>query len=288
MKVWVVVATVGRAALLRRTLDRLSHQSRLPDGILVVGSCPGDVAAVPSLPMPIEVLLTEKGLCRQRNAALEKLQERADVIVFFDDDFLPDGSYLENAADLFERHRELVGLTGILLADGAWTREIAFEKAVDMVEGGRRHDTLETMDCTSLYGCNMAIRTVAARDLRFDEALPLYGWQEDVDFTTQLGRRGRMWRTSSLTGVHLGTRGGRQSGLKLGYSQVANVAYLLRKGTIGRGHGLSLMARNVAANLGRSLWPEPEIDRLGRLQGNLLAARDLVAGRIDPRRIEAL
>ena len=27
---------------------------------------------------------------------------------------------------------------------------------------------------------------------RFDEALPLYGWQEDIDFTTQIGRRGRL------------------------------------------------------------------------------------------------
>jgi hypothetical protein len=46
-----------------------------------------------------------------------------------------------------------------------------------------------------------------------------------------------------------------------------------------------LIWRNVLANLGKSLRPEPWIDRKGRLKGNCMALRDLVTGRISPQRI---
>jgi hypothetical protein len=118
--------------------------------------------------------------------------------------------------------------------------------------------------------------------LRFDERLVLYGWQEDIDFTSQLGRYGRIVSLSSLIGVHLGVKGGRLSGVRHGYSQVINPVYLLRKGTMPVGFAVDLIARNVAANVARCVWPEPYVDRRGRLKGNLLAAYHLLRGRIEP------
>jgi hypothetical protein len=35
-----------------------------------------------------------RGLCRQRNRALELLAGRCDVVIFFDDDFVPSPDYL--------------------------------------------------------------------------------------------------------------------------------------------------------------------------------------------------
>jgi hypothetical protein len=46
-----------------------------------------------------------------------------------------------------------------------------------------------------------------------------------------------------------------------------------------------MMLRNCLANLGKSLRPEPWVDRRGRLRGNLLALRDLATGRLSPERI---
>jgi len=45
------------------------------------------------------------------------------------------------------------------------------------------------------------------------------------------------------------------------------------------------MSRNIAANLLRSLTPEPYVDRAGRVAGNLKAFGDLIAGRLDPGRV---
>ena len=289
MRIWVAVASVGRAELLCRSLARLSGQTRPADGIVVVGCDAADVAGVVEAIPAAQVLLAERGLCRQRNAALEMLRDKSDAIVFFDDDFLPERHFLETMEREFTADPKLVGLTGVLMADGAHTSQIAFEDAADALDRGCAVPTgSEPEPINWLYGCNMAFRTSAIAGLSFDEALPLYGWQEDVDFSNRLSRRGAMRRTSALTGIHLGTRGGRQSGLRLGYSQVANVVYLLRKGTIGRWHGLSLMARNIAMNGSRSLWPESGIDRRGRLRGNALAAADILRGRVTPQRIEQL
>jgi hypothetical protein len=134
----------------------------------------------------------------------------------------------------------------------------------------------------------MAIRLKAAAGLLFDEALPLYGWQEDVDFTSQLALRGRLVSGQQLTGIHLGSRAARSPGKRLGYSQVANLVYMWRKGTMQRSLGPRLLFQNLASNALRSLRPEPHIDRRGRLWGNLLAIGDLMVGRIDPRRVERM
>jgi hypothetical protein len=88
--------------------------------------------------------------------------------------------------------------------------------------------------------------------------------------------------------VHLGLKRGRGPGTKLGYSQVSNVAYLMRKGTMPPAFGLSLIGRNMLRNLLGALAPEPHIDRRGRLRGNLIGCMDVLAGRLTPERAEAL
>jgi hypothetical protein len=131
----------------------------------------------------------------------------------------------------------------------------------------------------------MTIRVAAAEDLRFDEALPLYGWLEDIDFTYRLGQRGRLTRSQRYAGVHMGVKGGRTSGRKLGYSQISNPAYLLAKKSVPPRLAWRLMRQNLLSNVVRSLRPEPHIDRRGRLMGNLAAIADVLRGRADPRRI---
>ena len=288
LSIHMVIATVGRAQVLCRVLERLALQTRLPDGIIVVGVTDADVTGVAQACPSAEIVLSAKGSCRQRNVALDRLAGKADVVIFIDDDFVAARDYLEQVERMMTNDDTLVGLTGHLLADGAHTGEISFDAAVRELETAALGEGVSTHDSTWLYGCNMVFRLTAAPELRFDEQLPLYGWQEDVDFSCRLGRLGRMVRSRELTGVHLGTSSGRTSGLRFGYSQVANIVYLRRKQTIAVRHGFGLMARNIASNLMRSLWPEPHIDRRGRLAGNALAIVDCLLGRVDPRRIESL
>lgn len=287
-KLFVIVATVGRPELTARTVDRLADQTRPPDGVVVVSVQPQDVVGVDQVRGNVEVEFSEKGLPRQRNRGLEKVIGDADTIVFFDDDFIPAKDYLEEAERYLADHPDVSGMTGHLLADGINDGGIAFEQAIAIATRHQRPAHPRDRARKAMYGCNMVIRASVARDLRFDETLPLYAWLEDIDYSTQLGRRGRLVSSDLIAGVHMGVKGGRTSGVKLGYSQVANVAYLKRKGTMQPGLGMRLLRRQLASNLLRSLRPEPHIDRLGRLKGNLMAIGDLLRGRVDPGRITRL
>lgn len=284
LKIFVAVATVARADVTRRTIDLLHDQTRRPDGVVVVGAQDSDIAGVDlARPRP-ELALAERGLCNQRNKALDMIGDRADVIIFFDDDYVAAPDFIAQTERLFETRPGVVGATGDLIADGVHGLGFTVDEALDLIARDRPPEPFE-LPREALYGCNMVIRRAAAAGLRFDPTLPLYGWQEDIDFTYQLGQRGEMVKPSVLRGVHMGAKGGRSPGKRLGYSQIANPVYLLRKKTIPPKLARHIMWRTLAANLARSVRPEAHIDRRGRALGNLIAIGDLVRGSIHPRRI---
>lgn len=287
------IATAGRRAQMPRTLAQLARQLLPPRRIVV---CPAsaddfDADGVPPLPFPLQVLTGPRGLTRQRNRILESCAD-VDVLVFLDDDFYPAPDYLREVAALFAAHADIVVATNHPLRDGATGPGISHEQAIEILAAqaqGRRAPA-QLKATYGGYGCNMAIRVAPAlaQGVRFDANLPLYGWLEDIDFSRRMAAHGRIVNCSSLLGVHLAVKHGRTSGLRFGYSQVANPLYLLRKGTLSAPYSLRHLARNVAKNLLHALRPEPWVDRRGRLRGNLIAFGDLLRGRLDPRRIQNL
>jgi len=283
----VVVATVGRARTVRMAMDRLARQSRAPDRVLAVAVTPADIEDLDQAAIGVETHLSTRGLCCQRNHGLAVLGGGNDLVVFFDDDFVPADDYLEKAERLFAEHADIVGATGRVIADGVNGPGVSFAAAEAILEADTfaAEETAAVRPKRALYGCNMVYRAAVIGDLRFDEALPLYGWQEDIDFSYRLGARGRLVQCDAMSGVHMGEKVGRTSGRRLGYSQIANPLYLLGKASIPRDLALRIMRNNVASNLLGSIRPEPYIDRRGRLMGNLVALRDLVTGQIHPRRI---
>ena len=173
--------------------------------------------------------------------------------------------------------------------DGANSIGIGHVQAVKVIDNQPPlpPNEVSISDTYGAYGCNMIVRMKPVREfnLQFDENLPLYGWQEDIDFSRLIAPYGRIVISHRLTGVHLAVKNGRTSGLKFGYSQIANPLYLYAKGTMNLGFALRLMSKNIMANLMRSLRPEPWVDRKGRLKGNFIALADFFTKRIHPKKI---
>ena len=289
LRIAVIYATLGRPELARRTIQDLQRQTRAPDIVLVSAVTPGDVVGIEALEPAPELVFGAKGLCAQRNRGLDALAGRADLIVFFDDDFIPATDYLAEVEALFAGRPTLAGATGWVLRDGIKTPGISFEEAMAIIADHAKPRIFRTRPLDGgLYGCNMIIRALCADGMRFDERLPLYGWLEDLEFTYRLHERGELAWSDALRGVHMGTKGGRTSGVKLGYSQIANPVHILSNGGGPRQHLLWQMVRNLGSNLILSLRPEPYVDRVGRLRGNLLALADLLRRRLDPMRILVL
>jgi GT2 family glycosyltransferase len=285
----VLIATTGRATLLRETVALLASQTRRPDLIVVSAHQPEDVDGLERIDtIPLEIVFSEKGLPRQRNAGIEAIGRRASIVTFFDDDFLPAPTYLQQVELAFAATPNLVGVTGRLIADGIKGTGISVDRALRLIAEDVAPAVAGAKLLPALYGCNFSVLMRAAQALRFDEDLPLYGWQEDVDFSYQLGLRGVLIRSDALAGVHLGAKSGRTSGKRLGYSQIANPVYLLRKRTIPPRLAWRLMLRNLGANALRSFRPEDHIDRPGRLYGNLVALMHLMTGRLHPTKILTL
>jgi hypothetical protein len=243
------------------------------------------------VPDNVTVIDSHPGLPIQRNAALEAVMQACDIIAYFDDDFVPSSFCVEGIDTLFRLYPDVVAANGTLLADGINSPGISYEEASELVA---RHDTLSRArpvvvhELGGLYGCNMVYRVNAIGEERFDEELPLYAWQEDIDFAARVGRRGRIVKTNAFHGVHQGVKGGRLPGVRLGYSQVANPIYLTRKGTLPARDAAKLIVKNILMNHAKSLFPEPWIDRLGRCKGNWLAIVDVLLGRDHPKNILAL
>jgi glycosyltransferase involved in cell wall biosynthesis len=289
LNVAVGIVTLGRREILAKMIDILADQTRLPDRLVICSVTPDDVDLLSLERFPTSVLLVHapKGASSQRNRILTAVKD-ADVIVYFDDDFFPDKSYLANLEIMFLAHLDVVAATGFVLADGAIGPGLSLEQGLEIVRNGMSLPADEQVaDCYGTYGCNMAFRMapIVNNRILFDENLPLYAWQEDIDFSRQIAPFGRIVKYDVLRGVHLGMKLGRTSGVRFGYSQIANPVYLVRKGTMSWRHAKRLMWRNVAANLLRSFRPEPWVDRRGRLKGNLLALIDLTLRRSSPHRI---
>jgi len=288
-RVVIGIPTVGRAAILASTVKAIASQKLMPDLVLISIADPQDATSLGDLqmPFPIKVLTSEKGLTTQRNRILDEVR-KTDLILFLDDDFLMAPDYIEQMVQVFENNADVVLATGNLIADGILGP--GFDHATGqnkLAEGLAVSANTELAPAHTGYGCNMSLRakTILEHNLRFDEALPLYSWLEDVDFSNRLALHGRFVRPGGMRGVHLGTKSGRTHGRYLGYSQIANPIYLIRKGTISRRRARDLMLRNIASNLVGTIRPRPWADYRGRLMGNLIALRDVLTGRVRPDRI---
>ena len=280
------VVTKGRPQTLISMLRHLQKQTRPPNHIMVCAPSLDDVVGADAF-ANAEFMVGPAGIARQRNVILEACAG-FDAVLFIDDDFFPAPRYLEAIVAAFEAAEDTVVTTGLVLADGARGPGLSEDAALQTIAADEYDGAWPgTVPAWNGYGCNMGLRLgpVRAHGLRFDERLPLYGWYEDIDFTRRLAQYGNVVRVMAARGVHLGVKSGRVSGIRLGYSQVANPVYLARKGTYPWGHALSSIARNMAANAVFSIWQEPYVHRRGRMVGNLIALSDILRGRISPERI---
>lgn len=287
-KVCLVYATLGRAEVLSATFAAVARQTLAPASIIVSSPSVADAGALAGRP-DVTLLTGPAGSAHQRNRALRSLPEDTDIVVFFDDDFVPHPRWIETVAEVFRRRPDVGAVTGNLLADGIKGPGITVDEAFALLDAPPSAAVDWLQEPYSPYGCNMAFRAEMIRDMFFDERLVLYGWLEDRDFGAALARRGfGLVKTGAALGVHMGVKRGRVSGVKLGYSQIVNPVYMWRKGTMRIGQVVDHIIRNMGSNLAKSASPEPYVDRAGRLHGNVMGMLDVLRGRLTPEKAAQL
>ncbi len=280
----VVIPSVGRPAVLHETVISVLDQRHRPLEIIL--SVPGleHVEERTRVLPGVRCVQGTKGLCAQRNSGIRAAVSASDLVVFFDDDVELDSGYLSVIAEAFDRHPEIVVANGQLLADGGPRHRLTRADARTILAEAARDQSVATDRRISsthfLYGCHFAVRKSVFESVRFDERLPFYGWLEDLDFGRSCERLGRVCVINGARMVHLAERSGRTSGLRFGYSQIMNPAYMRTKGTCATMECTEHWCRALATNfLGMVLLSRPKRERL---TGNLIALSRLLRGKIDP------
>ena len=292
MSVSVVLASVGRKIALIDVLKDLSEQTLAISQVVISTPKAEDapeLAAIPEALRPAVTYVTGVlGNSAQRNAGCHALRP-TDYIAFFDDDSRVHREYLEQAVGFLQSVRDAAGLEGVVIKDGAAIgREVSSAEATSLL-----HDFLDSdrnvTSVVKLYGCNFVVRSSLIADLSFDERLPLYGWLEDLDYSRQLLKRGRLFRLHSAAIVHRGiSSGGRKAHRRFGYSQVANPVYLRSKGSISWRELTVFLIKGLPNNAVASAIGPDRRGHYRRVCGNLIAVRDFSVGRLDPARITEL
>lgn len=292
MKIAAIICTVNRPTILHDTVLSIARQTLAPQQIVIASPTAEHVLQETLAVQGVVFTVAPIGASLQRNRALQFVASDIDLVAFLDDDIELSRLYLAEMARLFATRPEVIIASGRILHDGGRSSRIERKEALQLcAEHDRRHDeasplSFKTVD--SGYGCNMVVRFAEVGECRFDEALPLYSWLEDRDFSFRCtkGKCPPVELANSVA-VHLGWRSGRVSGVRLGFSTVVNPMYLKRKaGTFSLWHVvIHYWLRCLIGNVLGIVCGDKDYDRWGLLKGNLLGYWHLLSGNCDPGQI---
>jgi len=258
----VILPTHDRPDGLRRAVDSILAQTRLPEEIVVVndGSCeiPGELAGqaaaagvsfrserrqVPSLPAS-----------RNRGAELAA----GDVLAFLEDDVVVPPDYLARLAALYEADRAgLVAGIGARVVEAG--RESVTRRAWDFLAvamgvaqwsprvRAARYARLppalagRLRSAPRLSGGAMSVRRTVAMSHRFTEAFSGYATGEDREFSFRVGRVCPLFLATELAVLHERATVGRPGMFARGRMYAANSLYIARNAVEG-GAGTWLLA----------------------------------------------
>ena len=295
MNVSALICSYKRPAVLHDTVCSLLRQHYPPLEIVIC--CPStDHILEETLALPIvRFVLSQRGSTLQRNAALDAVNPATDLVAFFDDDIELCPSYLSNMVSLFVAKSDIMLSSGYMIADGGRGEAVSRQEALALCKLSEsvinQSELFQTSPLDYGYGCNMVVRSSRALSCRFDERLALYAWLEDSDYSYHCTRGCHPPVTNMLAkAVHLGWRGGRISGLQMGYAQITNPVYLWRKAGVFTFRHLFIQywMRCMIANCVGVIWGKAEDDRFNRLRGNGIALWRLATGKCDPLYVQAL
>lgn len=210
-----VICTRNRPELAARAATQLLHEQAFEHVVIVDGSDDDDAQHLVELLASepgAEIVRTDPGLARQRNAGARHVLDRTDaeLIWWFDDDGDVQLGYRDAIAGVFaEDSQGLVGGAGGRVLDarlrptGLVARARNGVKRFFLLHGeeGRVLRSGRNIQVTSpgspldvqwIQGCAATYRRQVLTQFRWDDRLTGYSWGEDFDFSYRVGHTWRL------------------------------------------------------------------------------------------------
>jgi GT2 family glycosyltransferase len=288
----LVIASAGRPIILEETLRSLASSVSPVKDLIVVGATQSDLPPTQNLPDTWKfVIAPSRGLTVQRNFGVQNLPSHSRYVVFLDDDMEVADSFFAEVQNAFEQRPDVAAFSGNVIENGNIDRDAARTRVASysLPEGMPAFGLLPD-NWPGLYGCAMCVRREVVEKEPFDEALPLYALGEDIEAGFRFRRHGLVGGSARCVVAHLAVRTGRLSEFRVGYSQIANCVYFWQK-NIGYSFYdlLRQLSRTISANLIYGVLSSRDfranVDRRGRLRGNVKGLLDWPMRKLKPNRI---
>lgn len=265
----IIICTYKRPVAICNLLESLRIQSKPANEVLIIDGSPDDAtekAIVPYLlTMPVQytrVLPLQRGLTRQRNVGVSMANPLNDVLVFLDDDVIPEPDFLEKLMKTFIDH-SVIGADGIITNECRWKHLPIPAKTPAMVIDGfflplsardrirnwlglfpiqlqpgkippYGHGKSSLPPSGKLYevehimGGITAYRKSVFEYIQFSTYFEGYGLYEDYDFSIRAGRYGKLLTNTAARIAHYHEASGRPDNYKYGKMVVTNGWYVWR------------------------------------------------------------
>ena len=216
----VVIPTRNRDHSLKNLLNRIVHQTLAPVEIIIVDSSEIKISSYETIDKSIKYLhTTEKSAAKQRNIGMRSVKEDVQVLFFLDDDTNPNSTYFEDMLDTL-LSLNAIGVSGLAINPGKNERIkpsglIGFLKKISFLDSnidGKmlisgigipvRKGNNSIIEVEWLIGCS-CWDFQKIKKLKFEEDFIGYSLGEDVIFSVQAGKLGKLFVNSNIILNHL-------------------------------------------------------------------------------------
>ncbi len=272
MKSSLIICTYQRPDPLKRLLDSVKLQTILPDQILIIDGSEDDSTkqmvhkyTFPNLEY-FQIDEQQRGLTRQRNFGVEKLEQDVEVVFFLDDDTIPYPSYFENILRTYQKYPEALGVSGYIINEQEWEQVPEGYKPTESdfifdgwkrIEGSRfklrkkfglspnvppgfmpdfSHGystgflppSGKTYEVEMLMGGIASYKKKVFEKLQFSSYFEGYGLYEDADFSLRVSKLGKLYVNTNARVEHHHAAEGRPNKFKYGKMVVRNGWFVWR------------------------------------------------------------
>lgn len=208
----------------------------------------------------------DRGLTKQRNFGISKVDLSSEVVCFLDDDTILEPNYFEEICNTFQSNVDVVGVGGIAINENKWERqeknnyynknkfylfdEYFYRESLRNIvrnylglgsnlEPGKMPlyshakppifpQTGKTYDVDLLIGMSMAFRKEIVDKIKFSKFFEGYSLYEDADFSLRALKYGKNVINTNVKLNHFHAPSGRPNQYKYGKMVVVNGWYVWR------------------------------------------------------------
>jgi len=245
-KIAIVIPTIGRYDDLRRMLQSLAAQARLPEQVVIVDQDDTSQCFTREFPqLQIRVIALPGSASLKRNAGFQAVRPDADLIAFMDDDIVLGPQAIDAVLRFWDNAPGDLGGTGCNLvnytpvyASGLKGLRMASRLGLYGSDKGAVlrsgfHTTMpgieKTMDVRWLPSWAVVYSRKVLAEFSFDEWFESYSYLEDLDLSYRVSKKYRLALVADARFYHYPSNIGRPNAYLFGKKEVLNRLYFVSK-----------------------------------------------------------